>query len=158
MIRAGRLCRTICFSMQVGTTSAHHFNRYRYASGFRMCDGPVPTNVAAPLTLTELHEGARRTLRRIRRRPRIVAAFWEQTQLPFEPRYVAVGEAVHADENIFVLADLSSVWVEVTVYARDLAASIVCPTSSISSCFAKMFPFRATLTRAMLIMSLVRLS
>jgi transposase len=36
----------------------------------------------------ELHEGARRTLRRIRRRPRIIAAFWEQSKLPFEPRYI----------------------------------------------------------------------
>jgi transposase len=36
----------------------------------------------------ELHEGARRTLRRIRRRPRIIAAFWEQSKLPFETRYI----------------------------------------------------------------------
>ena len=36
----------------------------------------------------ELHEAAHRTLRRIRRRPRIIAAFWEQSQLPFDPRYI----------------------------------------------------------------------
>jgi cobalt-zinc-cadmium efflux system membrane fusion protein len=37
-------------------------------------------------------------------------------------RGVTVGEAVTADEDIFTLADLSSVWVDVSVYARDLGA------------------------------------
>jgi cobalt-zinc-cadmium efflux system membrane fusion protein len=36
-------------------------------------------------------------------------------------RNVAVGEAVTADEDIFTVADLSSVWVDITVYARDIA-------------------------------------
>jgi membrane fusion protein, heavy metal efflux system len=36
-------------------------------------------------------------------------------------RNVTVGEAVDANESIFVVADFSSVWVEATVYARDLA-------------------------------------
>lgn len=37
-------------------------------------------------------------------------------------RDVTVGEAVGADAPIFIVSDLSSVWVNVTVYARDLAA------------------------------------
>ena len=37
-------------------------------------------------------------------------------------RNVTVGEAVTADERIFTVADLSSVWVDVTVYAKDLGA------------------------------------
>ena len=37
-------------------------------------------------------------------------------------RDVVVGEAVKADETIFVVADLTSLWVEVTVYAKDLMA------------------------------------
>lgn len=37
-------------------------------------------------------------------------------------RNVTVGEAVGADAEIFAVADLSSVWVDVTVYARDLGA------------------------------------
>ncbi len=36
-------------------------------------------------------------------------------------RNVTVGEAVTAEEGLFVVADLSSIWVDVTVYARDLA-------------------------------------
>src|SRR5215204_1728381 len=36
-------------------------------------------------------------------------------------RNVTVGEAVTADEDIFSLGDLSSVWVDVSVYAKDLA-------------------------------------
>lgn len=36
-------------------------------------------------------------------------------------RNVAVGEAVAAAEDIFTVADLSVVWVDVTVYAKDLA-------------------------------------
>ena len=36
-------------------------------------------------------------------------------------RNVTVGEAVDANEDIFTVADLSSVWVDITVYAKDLA-------------------------------------
>lgn len=35
-------------------------------------------------------------------------------------KHVAIGEAVKEDEAIFVIADLSTVWVDVTVYAKDL--------------------------------------
>ena len=35
-------------------------------------------------------------------------------------RHAAIGEAVKEDADIFVIADLSTVWVEVTVYAKDL--------------------------------------
>lgn len=37
-------------------------------------------------------------------------------------RNVTVGEAVGAEQNIFVIADLSSVWVNVAVYAKDVSA------------------------------------
>jgi cobalt-zinc-cadmium efflux system membrane fusion protein len=37
-------------------------------------------------------------------------------------RNVAVGEAVTAEEDIFAVADLSSIWVDVTVYAKDIGA------------------------------------
>ena len=37
-------------------------------------------------------------------------------------RNVTIGEAVTAEEQIFTVADLSSVWVEVSVYAKDLGA------------------------------------
>jgi membrane fusion protein, heavy metal efflux system len=37
-------------------------------------------------------------------------------------RNVTVGEAITADESIFAIADLSSVWIEVTVYAKDAGA------------------------------------
>lgn len=37
-------------------------------------------------------------------------------------RDVTVGEAVTADERIFTIADLTSVWVEISVYAKDLGA------------------------------------
>lgn len=37
-------------------------------------------------------------------------------------RNVTVGEAVTADEKLFVVTDLSSVWVDIAVYASDLAA------------------------------------
>ena len=36
-------------------------------------------------------------------------------------RNVAVGEAVTAEEDIFTVADLTSVWVDIMVYAKDLA-------------------------------------
>lgn len=35
-------------------------------------------------------------------------------------RKVTVGEAVSAEENIFAVADLSSIWVDVSVYAKDI--------------------------------------
>ncbi len=37
-------------------------------------------------------------------------------------RNVTVGEAVSAEEKLFVVTDLSSVWVDIAVYATDLAA------------------------------------
>jgi cobalt-zinc-cadmium efflux system membrane fusion protein len=37
-------------------------------------------------------------------------------------RNVTIGESVTADEQIFTVADLSSVWVEVSVFAKDLGA------------------------------------
>lgn len=37
-------------------------------------------------------------------------------------RNVTVGEAITADEQIFTVTDLSSVWVEISVYAKDLGA------------------------------------
>ncbi|MEO7648557.1 MAG: efflux RND transporter periplasmic adaptor subunit [Gemmatimonadaceae bacterium] len=37
-------------------------------------------------------------------------------------RNVTIGETVTAEEDIFTVADLSSVWVDVTVYAKDIAA------------------------------------
>lgn len=35
-------------------------------------------------------------------------------------KHISVGEAVKADADCFVLADLSTVWAEVTIYAKDL--------------------------------------
>ncbi|PZO13723.1 MAG: efflux transporter periplasmic adaptor subunit [Burkholderiales bacterium] len=35
---------------------------------------------------------------------------------------ISVGEVVREDSNIFIVADLSSVWIEMTVYAKDLNA------------------------------------
>lgn len=35
-------------------------------------------------------------------------------------KHISIGESVKEDADIFVLADLSTVWVEVTVYAKDL--------------------------------------
>jgi cobalt-zinc-cadmium efflux system membrane fusion protein len=37
-------------------------------------------------------------------------------------RQVTVGEAVTSDKPLFIVADLSSIWVEVSVYAKDLGA------------------------------------
>ncbi len=37
-------------------------------------------------------------------------------------RNVTVGESVTAEEDIFTVADLSSIWVDVTVYAKDIAS------------------------------------
>ena len=36
-------------------------------------------------------------------------------------RHVSLGEAVSADKEIFVVADTSAVWVEVTIYSQDLS-------------------------------------
>ena len=35
-------------------------------------------------------------------------------------KHITVGESIKEDADIFVLADLSTVWVEVTIYAKDL--------------------------------------
>lgn len=35
-------------------------------------------------------------------------------------KHISIGEAIKSDADIFVLADLSTVWAEVTVYAKDL--------------------------------------
>lgn len=48
-------------------------------------------------------------------------------------RNVTVGEAVTADENIFTVSDLSGVWTEVTVYARDLGAVHVGQVATVRS-------------------------
>lgn len=37
-----------------------------------------------PKDLWQLNEGARRTLRRLRRRPRLIGAFWKQSSLAFD--------------------------------------------------------------------------
>ena len=37
-----------------------------------------------PKDLWQLSDGARRTLRRLRRRPRLIAAFWKQSSLAFD--------------------------------------------------------------------------
>jgi transposase len=37
-----------------------------------------------PKDLWQLNEGARRTLRRLRRRPRLITAFWQQSSLAFD--------------------------------------------------------------------------
>ena len=37
-----------------------------------------------PKDLWQLSEGARRTLRRLRRRPRLITAFWKQSSLPLD--------------------------------------------------------------------------
>ena len=37
-----------------------------------------------PKDLWQLNEGARRTLRRLRRRPRLITAFWQQSSLVFD--------------------------------------------------------------------------
>jgi len=37
-----------------------------------------------PKDLWQLSEGARRTLRRLRRRPRLIGAFWQQSSLSFD--------------------------------------------------------------------------
>jgi cobalt-zinc-cadmium efflux system membrane fusion protein len=37
-------------------------------------------------------------------------------------KHITLGEFVRDDSDIYVVADLSTVWVDITVYARDLAA------------------------------------
>jgi cobalt-zinc-cadmium efflux system membrane fusion protein len=37
-------------------------------------------------------------------------------------RHLSLGEAVSADKNIFVIADASAVWVDVTIYPQDMSA------------------------------------
>ncbi len=37
-------------------------------------------------------------------------------------RHMAVGEAVAADADVFVIADLSTLWCDITVYSRDIGA------------------------------------
>jgi membrane fusion protein, heavy metal efflux system len=48
-------------------------------------------------------------------------------------RNVTVGEAVTADEDIFTLADLSAVWVDVSVYAKDLRTVHVAQEATVIS-------------------------
>ena len=48
-------------------------------------------------------------------------------------KHIAVGESVKEDADIFVLADLSTVWVEVTVYAEDLNVVKVGQTVTVKS-------------------------
>lgn len=48
-------------------------------------------------------------------------------------RTITVGEAVTADQNIFLLADLSVVWVDVSVYAKDLGTVTVGQPATIVS-------------------------
>ena len=54
---------------------------------------------------------------------------------------ISVGEVVKEDANIFVVADLSTVWVEMTVYAKDLNVVKVGQTASVK---ASAFDARAT--------------
>lgn len=48
-------------------------------------------------------------------------------------KHITVGESIKEDANIFVLADLSTVWVDVTVYARDLNVVKVGQTVTVKS-------------------------
>ena len=48
-------------------------------------------------------------------------------------KHISVGESVKEDADIFVLADLSTVWVDVTVYARDLNVVKVGQTVTVKS-------------------------
>src|SRR3990170_3227323 len=48
-------------------------------------------------------------------------------------KHISVGESVKKDADIFVLADLSNVWVEVTVYARDLNVVKIGQTVTVKS-------------------------
>ena len=48
-------------------------------------------------------------------------------------KHISVGESVKDDADIFVLADLSTVWVDVTVYARDLNVVKVGQTVTVKS-------------------------
>lgn len=48
-------------------------------------------------------------------------------------RNVTIGEAVTADGKIFAVADLSSIWVDVTVYARDIGSVRAGQTATVVS-------------------------
>lgn len=48
-------------------------------------------------------------------------------------KQISVGEVVKEDANIFVVADLSTVWVEMTVYAKDLNAVKVGQVASVKA-------------------------
>src|SRR3972149_6156147 len=48
-------------------------------------------------------------------------------------KHISVGESVKEDADIFVLADLSNVWVEVTVYTKDLNVVKVGQTVTVKS-------------------------
>ena len=48
-------------------------------------------------------------------------------------KQISVGEVVKEDANIFVVADLSTVWVEMTVYAKDLNAVKVGQAASVKA-------------------------
>lgn len=48
-------------------------------------------------------------------------------------RQVTTGEAVAADANIFTVGDLSSIWVDVSVYAKDLGTVKLGQTAAVSS-------------------------
>ncbi|MDA1080762.1 MAG: efflux RND transporter periplasmic adaptor subunit [Gemmatimonadetes bacterium] len=72
-------------------------------------------------------------------------------------RNAAVGEAVPADERLFTVADLSTVWVDITVYAKDLAmvregqAATIRSTdlgAEVTGCVAFVSPLVGEATRA----------
>lgn len=48
-------------------------------------------------------------------------------------KQISVGEVVKEDANVFVVADLSTVWVEMTVYAKDLNAVKVGQAASVKA-------------------------
>jgi cobalt-zinc-cadmium efflux system membrane fusion protein len=48
-------------------------------------------------------------------------------------KHITLGEAVSRDQDVFVIADLDSVWVDLTVYQRDLARVAVGQTVRISA-------------------------
>lgn len=48
-------------------------------------------------------------------------------------KHIAIGESLKDDANIFIVADLSTVWVEMTVYAKDLNAVKVGQQASVKA-------------------------
>jgi membrane fusion protein, heavy metal efflux system len=68
----------------------------------------------APAALTNLSKEPAERLARYEIRAPIDGTIVERT--------VTIGESITADEQIFTVTDLSSVWVEVSVYAKDLGA------------------------------------